>query len=363
MAVFKSLKDHWGKVLFRHMKLLTRLKLSKAEFLKIICSEKVWDIAFSEKNVKSEFQKYGIIPVNSDAYPQHRHNANLLNRYNTWVDIGKPEITAEELDEIFVEETQKTSNKTSELNETSNDTIVEGSVGTFQGKKGEFIAYFIPDDEPDNLIPVSFDQMPSASTPNSASSTPGCSKTSSVSFKEVMLKRLDDVQNSHVRQQKPSGKRKKVNHYRSIVTNEEQFVAAEESENKKNKEKASKRKKEKADKSDEELAEILEEDTNSDSTFEDEEGKDLRARTIKFPPATEFESYDYLRKVWRDINPSTPESAIKTKFYFCSFFVDKNAMKKPKLFVGRVLNRFLVDKDGPARSLVLDCLKLAVGSA
>ena len=96
-------------------------------------------------------------------------------------------------------------------------------------------------------------------------------------------------------QQKPNEKRKKVNPYGSIVTNEEQFGAAEESEKKKkNKEKATKRKKEKADEIDEELTEILEENANSDSTFEDEEGIDLRVRTIKFPPATEFESYDYL---------------------------------------------------------------------
>ena len=47
-----------------------------------------------------------------------------------------------------------------------------------------------------------------------------------------MLKRLDDVQNGHVRQQKPSGKQKKVNPLGSIVTNE-QFVAEEESGNKK----------------------------------------------------------------------------------------------------------------------------------
>ena len=113
-----------------------------------------------------------------------------------------------------MEETQKASNKTSELNETSNETIVEGSVGTFQGKKGKFVAYFIPDDEPENLISVSLYQIPSVSTPNSASSTPGCSKSPSFSFKEVMLKRLDDVQNSHVHQQKPSGKQKKVNPYR-----------------------------------------------------------------------------------------------------------------------------------------------------
>ena len=94
------------------------------------------------------------------------------------------------------------------------------------------------------------------------------------------------------------------------MTNEEQFLAAEEWENKKYKEKASTRKKDKADESDEELAKISKE-TNSDSTFEDEEGIDLHACTIKFPPATEFESYDCLRQVWTDINPPKWERAIK----------------------------------------------------
>ena len=139
-------------------------------------------------------------------------------------------------------------------------------------------------------------------------------------------------------------------------------MAAEESENKKNKENANKRKKDKANESDEELADILEEDTKFNSTFEDEEGTDLRACTIKFSPATEFESYDYLWQVWTDINSPTPERAIKSKLFASISFVDTNAKKKPKLFVGRVLNRFLEDKDWPALCLVLDCLKLAVGS-
>ena len=103
------------------------------------------------------------------------------------------------------------------------------------------------------------------------------------------------------------------------MTNEEQFLAAEESENKKYKEKASTRKKDKGDESDKELAEISE-DTNSASTFEDEEGIDLRACTIKFPPATEFELYDCLRQVWTDINPPKWESAIKSKL---SIIIDK----------------------------------------
>ena len=104
----------------------------------------------------------------------------------------------------------------------------------------------------------------------------------------------------------------------------------------KNKEKASKRKEEKADKSDKELAEILKEDINSESTFEDEEGIDLRARTTKFSPATEFESYDYLKQVWTDINPPTPESALKSKLFTCIYFVDTNAKKKPNFTLARV---------------------------
>ena len=83
VTVFQSLKDHWGKVLFRRMILLTRCNhFVETEFLKIICSEEVWDIAFSQKNVKGGFQKCGIIPVNRDSYPQHCYNANLLNHYN-----------------------------------------------------------------------------------------------------------------------------------------------------------------------------------------------------------------------------------------------------------------------------------------
>ena len=81
-----------------------------------------------------------------------------------------------------MEETQKASKKITELNEISSKTIVEGSVGMFEDKKGKLIAYFISHDELDNLILVTVDQMPSASTPNSASSTPRCSKTQSFSL-------------------------------------------------------------------------------------------------------------------------------------------------------------------------------------
>lgn len=100
VSVFKSLKDKWGDELFKRMK-MTRSRLTKAEFLEVISCDKVWAQAFSQENITNGFQKCGIIPFDPSAYPQHRFDTNLLNRYNVWVDEGKPDLTADELDEIF----------------------------------------------------------------------------------------------------------------------------------------------------------------------------------------------------------------------------------------------------------------------
>jgi len=51
VAVFKSVKDHWGQELFKRLK-KTRSRLSKSEFSTLLSSEQVWDTAFS-----GEYQK------------------------------------------------------------------------------------------------------------------------------------------------------------------------------------------------------------------------------------------------------------------------------------------------------------------
>ena len=66
----------------------------------------------------------------------------------------------------------------------------------------------------------------------------------------------------------------------------------------------------------------------------------------------------YLRKVWNEINLPVAEDAIKSKFFTAVYYPDQSKKRKPKLFVGRVLKRFLRDK----LDLELDCLSLAVGS-
>ena len=51
VAVFKSLKDIWGSVLFQILK-LKRTKLSKAEFAELISTEEVWGLHFVRKILK-----------------------------------------------------------------------------------------------------------------------------------------------------------------------------------------------------------------------------------------------------------------------------------------------------------------------
>ena len=85
----------------------SRSRLSKSESLAIISSEEVWNKAFTEKNIKSGLEKCGIMPCNRGVYPRTRFHANLLNRYETWVENGKEDLSAEQLDELFNVERNK----------------------------------------------------------------------------------------------------------------------------------------------------------------------------------------------------------------------------------------------------------------
>ena len=95
VSVFKSLKDHWGSILLKRAK-ISRKRLSKSEFLTVLASEDVRKKSFSET-------KYGILPFDRNMYPKKRFNVELLQRYDAWVENGKPEITADQLDSIITE--------------------------------------------------------------------------------------------------------------------------------------------------------------------------------------------------------------------------------------------------------------------
>ena len=63
VAVFKSLKDHWGDILFQ--------RFSKSEFATVLSSGDVWKNTFTPENIKQGFRKCGISPANLKMYPEH----------------------------------------------------------------------------------------------------------------------------------------------------------------------------------------------------------------------------------------------------------------------------------------------------
>ena len=124
-------------------------------------------------------------------------------------------------------------------------------MSSYQGRAGRIVTYFIPDDEPDNLI-----RLPSSAVDTSCSSdtsirssnanTPSVSESTilspssftpkqpltslkalatSAGFKEVLLKRLDSIQTPKVTPQ-AAARRRKVNPYGELVTSDVQFEAA-----------------------------------------------------------------------------------------------------------------------------------------
>ena len=103
--------------------------------------------------------------------------------------------------------------------------------GEFQGRKGKFISFFIPEDEPTNFIRIPPIQGKLPLTPCSSSSrnaSPSSSLTDlstettpKYGFKELCLRRLDEKKRPENEQN--TQKRRKVNPYGSIVTNADDF--------------------------------------------------------------------------------------------------------------------------------------------
>ena len=56
VSVFKSLKEHWGKILFSRLR-MTNSQLSKPEFASILSSDEVWAASFSIESIKNGFRR------------------------------------------------------------------------------------------------------------------------------------------------------------------------------------------------------------------------------------------------------------------------------------------------------------------
>jgi len=402
VSVFKSLKNSWGDLLFTRLH-LNRSKLTKAEFCTFLSDDLVWKKALTEEHIQNGFRKCGIWPLNREAYPEHRFNKNLKNRYDVWLGEGKPEMTAEELDDML---DQQVRDETVGTNQPVTHTPIQGNF-EYQGKKGKIVQlqFFVPNDEPDNLIPLSQNiQTPSSSTCSTPTFTPNSSIVSETSFKEVLLKKIDEATRKNSTPTNQT-KRKKVNPYGAVVTSDEQFELAEkEAKEKEAKEKEKEEKRrlkkleqakkkvtkgKKKNKVDKEAFVESEEDESSDNAakqpkekkkrkedkeketrldsasedFEDsaeeetseEEGNSTRSRSL-FPPKDDEDAYKYLQSVWEELYPPVLEDSLIGKFFGVIYYTKKD---KPILFIGKVLQRFLFEEDGEVEGVEMECLKKA----
>ena len=117
------------------------------------------------------------------------------------------------------------------LNETTltslNNISTTGTPTIYKGKKVTVINYFIPDNDPTNLIRMENQQV-------SSSSSRASTTINTNNFKSIVLKKLDNLVAGN--KENKIEKRRKVNPHGEIVTSDEVFeVVCEKEENKKQK--------------------------------------------------------------------------------------------------------------------------------
>ena len=139
---------------------------------------------------------------------------NLKNHYDKWVDKGKPELAAGEIDQLL--------NEAQEIDLEDDNTNLLAPVActptcsntpntvTIHGKKGKIVSFFVPDDNPSKMQPV-----------NHFQSTSGTPSPSTSSFQEMALKKIDALQTPKT--SKPPQKQQRVNPLGGVVTSDEQF--------------------------------------------------------------------------------------------------------------------------------------------
>ena len=360
VAVFKSLKDTWGAFLFKRLK-QARSRLTKSEFSTLLSSPEVWKEAFGEEKIKNGFRKCGIYPFSRDQYPKHRFHPKILAKYEEWVQAGKPAYSAEEFAEMFRENHERNALEVTEdvdevnISASTDVTKTVDETIFFEGRHGKVVRYFIPDDDPEaRILMPSLPAKPTVLTPQATQricstpqqdDQPSSSKTSAnTSFQELVLGKMEQPKGNNKSQQ---GKRRKVNPFGTIVTSEAEFTKAMEEQTKKQK-----KKKKPQDEDPQEN-----EDINSDDEDFPENDTDRNPDLPNFPPENERQAYLYLRDIWENISPPTKEDLVGK--YFAAIYVHNN---KPRLYLGKVIRRFLEDPDSLASGLELDCLKPPTGN-
>jgi len=105
--------------------------------------------------------------------------------------------------------------------------------------------------------------------------------------------------------------------------------------------------------------EIYSDDDDEDNEFTDSEDDDLDSESDSDSKTSlTVIPTEILKSTWETLSPPITEESILGKWYAVIY----STKKTDQLFIGKIMKRFLTDKDGPVDFLEVRCLKPKVGS-
>ena len=400
VTCFGPLKREWEKLLCARMNVLgPKETIKKDSFVDLLST--IWFQGLSKENIVSGFRTTGVFPCDKAKYPVSRFDKKLFKHYQAWESLGRPDdfdfekLPAEPIDLTpSVETTPLTSTSLSILPASSPVSISSSSASVSA--------------TPIAPTPIA---TASASTPLETPltpTTPGTTETPDLesilsslgpkpqpvpgfiwvaqwslqrviatpapsarkSFEELALEKIKGPQ-----PEKPKKARKKIDRDSKVITSSEylESLRALEEEEKQKKEKTKERqeaKKQKKEKQASKKSANKKAKKTEDEEFEEEEDEVLNEKALQdildeeyantsSESEVEEDEEEVLLALWKSLSPPVPEEEVVQKWY-AVIFSDK---KKSYLYIGKALNRFLVDEGGPIKSLIVDCcLKPPVGS-
>ena len=375
VTCFGPLKHKWESLLNEWV-VEWGSKLTKANFVNLL--SKVWHEGLKPSNVVSGFRATGIFPVDREKYKKSRLDPRLLKRYENWVRLGKPEDIMEDLatavntpKKVFPGTENENRNETEEQpNISFKITLLPGSSTSSPNSACQNSSIQDPSTSSTNLVQQDLNcsicnelGMKPVNVPGhkwvpvwslQKIEEPKSNNQTNTSFAEAILNKMKG------RADKPAPvKRRKVDMTTKVISDEayletlERYEREDEEKQKRKSILEQKRKNKKTRKeltfSESESDENMEKNDISlpveDSTEEEVEESD--------DEMNESNLEEFLLNLWKSLSPPTEESDIKSKWYTFIF----KQYKKKYLYVGKAIQRFLVDENGKIEYLQIDCLK------
>ena len=338
-------------------------KADKAEFVDLISS--IWHFGMKESNVIAGFETTGIWPLNKEKYQKSRFDIRLFEKYQKWVESGKPESdwasytnTAQEpstvdfknlnesnisLDKSAIKKNQSSSHQSSTSHQSEENNYLQDDLNVL----GPY-----PFDCPSGFkwVPAGWKLEPIQIQSNeNGMNTSQANNVQNTSFEELFLDKIKPLKKS------PQKKCHKINLSSAVISNTKLLQQLEDKESEKEKGRNLRKKKgakptKKVDVSENSSSE--EESEHEDDDDEDD-NDDCEFTNIQEPKDI-TDAQKILHSTWKSLAPPAKEDNLKE---CCCAVIYIDPKNNKKMFVGRVLQRWLHDEQGSVQAITFDFLK------